>query len=189
MRERHGVQLGTLDAILRSSGRFLIRYEPDSTYKIALQVSRNLYQYFSADSELLVGHSSVDEESGNAISITIGETLPLLSMGSSFPIDIIEKQGLRVRGAGGESTIFSFQAGLGAIMLRPMPDERLELVVWGFDSLGLRLASRLLPMLTGTAQPDFTIVSERCGWMGAGGVLAMGFFDSHWNVTNTSFIT
>ena len=177
-----------LDAIMRSSGRFLIRHQSDSTYHTALQVSRNFYQYFSADSEIVKGHSSVDEERGNVVSIELGEALPLSALDPSFPIDISERQGLRIRSAGGEPTVFGFQKGLGAIMLRPLHNEKLELVVWGFDSLGLRLASRLLPTLTGIAQPDFIIVSESCSWKGSGGVLAMGSFDSRWNVTDTSFI-
>lgn len=81
------------------------------------------------------------------------------------------------------------QRGLGAILLRPLPMERLELDIWGFDSFGLRLAARLLPMLTGVGQPEFIVVSERCAWEGTGGVLAMGSFDRHWELSEMAFVS
>lgn len=78
---------------------------------------------------------------------------------------------------------------MGAIFLRPLLNERLELVVWGFDQQGLRQAARLVPMLTGVGQPEFVVVSQRCAWEGAAGVLAMGSFDNFWNVSEASFVS
>lgn len=84
---------------------------------------------------------------------------------------------------------YPFEEGLGAAFLRPLPDERLELVIWGYDDAGLRQAARLVPMLTGVGQPDFVVVSQRCRWKGADGVLAMGFFDHAWEISKASFFT
>ena len=153
-----------------------------------MQVSRNLFQYFSADSLIVDGKDGVTACSGNIISISIGEEGLWSSPDDNFPIQLIKSQGLRIYRPGGYETIFEFEAGLGAIFLKPLPDERLELIIWGFDELGLRLAARLLPLLTGVGQPEFNIVSNICAWEGAGGVLAMGSFDSSWNVSETSFV-
>lgn len=151
-------------------------------------MSRNLFQYLSADTEIFGGTEDSISARGNVISIAMGGDFPL-SVNPHFPIDMIVNQGIRIRKPGNRTKICEFQEGLGAIFLRPLPKERLELVVWGFDSLGLRLAARLLPMLTGVGQPEFSIVSNRCAWEGAGGVLAMGSFDSFWNVSETSFVS
>ena len=88
----------------------------------------------------------------------------------------------------GKPRTFHFEEGLGAIFLSPLPDCRLELVIWGIDALGLRLAARLFPMLTGVGQPDFIIVSKRCAWEGAAGALAMGPFTNCWKASDESFI-
>lgn len=93
-----------------------------------------------------------------------------------------------MRDAFGFRRTYQFEAGLGAAFLRPLPDERLELVIWGYDDTGLRQAARLVPMLTGVGQPDFIVVSRRCGWKGASGVLAMGLFDYAWKVSKASFL-
>ena len=107
---------------------------------------------------------------------------------SSHPIGVNESEGVSVRRHDGTQQRFGPLAGLGAIFLRPRPDESLELVIWGYDKLGLRLAARLLPMLTGVGQPDFVIVRKECAWEGAAGVLAMGSFDNHWNLSEGSFV-
>ena len=71
---------------------------------------------------------------------------------------------------------------LGAIFLRPLQDEDgLELVVWGSDSGMVQQAARLIPMMTGSGQPDWVVLRRRGAWMGAGGV-EMGFFDWRWRV-------
>ncbi len=121
------------------------------------------------------------------ISVTLGPDSVLGSR--SDPLGLDNGGGLYIRRRGGTKTVFPFEAGMGAIFLRPLLDERLELVVWGFDKQGVRQASRLLPMLTGVGQPDFVIVSKRCAWKGAAGVLAMGSLDSFWEVSEASFFS
>jgi len=79
--------------------------------------------------------------------------------------------------------------GLAAIFLRPLPDERLELVVWGVDEASLRIVSRLVPTLTGAGVPDFVIADSTMLWKGIEGTLAMGFFDEHWNVSLNAFFS
>lgn len=106
----------------------------------------------------------------------------------SDPIGLENDAGLYLRTRGGTKTIFPFEVGMGAIFLRPLLDERLELVIWGFDKQGLRQAARLMPILTGVGQPDFVIVSKRCAWEGAAGVLAMGSFDNFWKLSEASFV-
>lgn len=185
--ERNGSQLGPLDAILRTSGRFFIRTLSTQASEIALQVSRNLYQYFGADSE--IGDAIVDanKHQGHVISIGIGRDFPP-SSNPSFPIEIVHDEGISIRKSSGKKTILEFEHGMGAILLRPLPDGRLELVMWGFDIQGLRLAARLLPMLTGVGQPEFIVVGKTCAWKGAGGVFALGSFDSFWNLSDASFV-
>jgi hypothetical protein len=51
---RRGKQLGSIEAILRTNGPFQIVYHGDDTFDVALQISRNLYQYFYADSSVLI---------------------------------------------------------------------------------------------------------------------------------------
>lgn len=188
LEERHGAQLGPLDSILRSPGRFLIRTLSSEALNIALQVSRNLFQYFSADAEIVDGAHKGSSVNGNVISVAVGGDFPP-SAHSQSPIYLIEDNGLAVRSTNHGARVFKFQEGLGAVFLKPLPNERLELVLWGYDSLGLRLAARLLPMLTGVGQPEFIIVTKKCAWEGAGGVLAMGSFDSFWEVSETSFVS
>ncbi len=154
-----------------------------------MQVSRNLFQYFSADQEIVDTTDGASAEHGNIISIAKGEEFPSSADDSVFPIQIIKGRGVCVRSPGGPETVFEFQEDLGAIYLRPVVGGRLELVLWGFADYGLRLAARLMPMLTGVGQPEFVIVSKRCAWEGAGGVLAMGSFDHDWNISEASFIT
>ena len=173
---------------MRTRGPFVVRHGAIETSQIALQISRNLYQYFSADAEIVGACDLVGGEHSNVISIGVGRHLPLSFAGGWFPIQSSESRCISLLKPSGIHTEFEFQKGLGAIFLRPLPDERLELVVWGFDDDGLRYAARLVPMLAGVGQPDFIIFSKRCAWEGAGGVLAMGSFDCKWNISKASFI-
>ena len=184
--QRHGAQSGPLDSILRSAGLFLIRTSAPVS-DVALQIARNLYQYFAADSEIVEPNAAVSSKSGNVISVTLGADSSLLGSHSG-PIGLDSGGRLYIDRHGGMRTFIPFEIGIGAIFLRPLSDGRLELVVWGFDKHGLRQASRLMPMLTGVGQPDFVIVSRRCAWKGAEGVLAMGWFDNHWKVSESSFV-
>ena len=106
----------------------------------------------------------------------------------SHPIEIDGDCGVVLHKRDGEKRRYALQNGLGAIFLRPLADERLELVIWGFDDTGLRLAARLFPMLTGVGQPDFIVVRKRMAWEGAAGALAMGSFDSLWQFSEASYL-
>lgn len=186
--ERHGRQLGSLNAILNSQDRLSIVTNGDDTYQVALQITRNLFQYYAADSSI-VNQSSVDSDStGNFINVLFGPDPPLPRL-NNHPISVEYGVGISVRDISGDKLLYAFEEGLGAIFLRPLPGERLELVVWGLDDIGLRQAARLVPMLTGVGQADFVIVSKRCLWSGAKGVLATGFLDHFWNVTRASYLT
>lgn len=187
MEQRYGAQLGPLDSILHTSGRFLIRTSSKEIFDTALQVSRNLFQYFAADSEIVDLNTDAVLHQGNVISVALGSDLPE-SVPWFHSINVLADHGLVVRKHNGQKRIFRFEEGLGAIFLRPLPLGRLELVIWGYESCGLRLAARLVPMLTGLGQPEFVIVAKRCAWEGAAGAHAMGSFDNFWSLSETSFV-
>lgn len=125
---------------------------------------------------------------GNVIRVALGSE-PNLPKLDGYPISIDHGFGISVRDASGNNFLYAFEEGLGAVFLRPMSEERLELIIWGADDIGLRQAARLVPMLTGVGQADFVILSKKCLLTGAQGVLAMGFFDHRWNVTRASYLT
>ena len=154
---------------------------------LCLQIARNLFQYFGADAEIIDSASAYKGKAGNVISVEKGSMISP-SHHPSFPISIDQGKGICVRNARGSVRLFEFEEGLGALYLTPLPNERLELKIWGFDDDGLGRAARLVPMLTGVGQPDFVLVRKRCGWEGAAGVLGMGSFDSFWNITEGSFL-
>lgn len=156
----------------------------------ALQVSRNLFQYFAADSEIVdvSGNGGCGEY--NTIKISLGkDSIRNTSVTTASAIGLVEDEGVYICRPNGKNRLFKYQEGLGAIFLRPKDVDMLELAVWGFDAVGLRQAARLLPMLTGVGQPDFVIVSKKCAWEGAAGVLAMGSFDNFWKVAEGSFVS
>jgi len=186
--ERHGRQLGALYAILSSHGRFSVVTNGDDTLNVALQITRNLFQYYAADSRVVDQISRASVSSGNVVNVLFGPE-PKLPQLDSYPISIEHGSGISVRDASGLKVVYAFEEGLGAVFLRPIPGERLELVVWGLDEIGLHQAARLVPMLTGVGQGDFVIVSKTCLWTGAQGALAMGFLDRTWNVTKASYFT
>lgn len=146
-----------------------------------MQVSRNLLQYFGADTEIFDREDSLEHHRGNVISIEKGPEMSSSTL-SSYPIYTVGSQGIWVRNANDGQKCYRFEKGMGAILLRPLPDERLELMIWGYDDNGLRQAARLLPMMTGVGQPEFVIVSRESAWKGVGGVLAMGSFSSFWDI-------
>ncbi len=156
-------------------------------FNVALQISRNLFQYFGADSEIVQLDAPLGEHKGNLITVSLGRGIPLCPL-ANFPVAIDKERGVSVSSKYGAKRFFEFQEGLGALLLRPLPSERLELLIWGYDIHGLRHAARLLPIVTGVGQPDFVIVSKKCAWRGAGGVHAMGFFNSLWEVSENSFV-
>ncbi len=183
--KRRGRQLGPLDAILRSSGRFTIRYNSDEAFSIALQVSRNLLQYFGADSSLSNSMDELQPGNGNAISLVVGHRLPR-GYDEDFPIRLTP-DGLCIKKCDDDEVVYPMRKTPAAVFLRPLNNERLELVVWGVDQPSLAFAARLVPMLTGVGQPDFVVLGWHCPWQGAGGAVAMGFFDHSWKVTRASF--
>lgn len=186
LEQRFGRQLGSLDSILRTKGRLVVNFSDAETLKVCVQITRNLFQYFRADTEI-IETKSIQREAGNMIRVEMGSVASLSSL-SSFPISIEQGKGISVRNPRGGRKLYEFEEGLGAIFLSPLPDERLELKVWGFDQQGLEQAARLLPMLTGVGQPEFIVVGKRCGWEGAAGVFAMASFDSSWNISDGSFL-
>ncbi|MCJ1307237.1 hypothetical protein MMC25_000883 [Agyrium rufum] len=186
LQQRYGRQLGSMDAFLRTNSRFVVQYRSTETLPLALQVSRNLYQYFSADTEIVSLDEPLPAASGNKVCISIGfpacdPSLP------DFALQLQPKEGVVIRDSSGRVKKYQPTAGLGAIFLRPLPNEGLELVIWGHDEAGLRTAARLVPMLTGVGQPDFVVVGPETMMNGASGALAMGFFDYKWKVSQASF--
>ena len=82
----------------------------------------------------------------------------------------------------------AYEPGMAAIFLRPLPNESVELVIWGIDKLGLQTGARLVPMLTGVGQPDFLVIGDASRWKGIAGVIAGGFFDYQWNISSGSYV-
>jgi hypothetical protein len=176
-----------MTAILRSQGPFVIRHPAvGNTSQIALQVSRNLHQYFQADSLILPSFSNarLSNTTGNIISIAISDSVPNFSL--AFPVRV-GNLSCSVRDHK-ERTKEYGEAARGAAFLRPAGGERLELLLWGADEEGLRQAARVVPMLTGVGQPDFVVLGESAKWRGIEGALAMGFFDWKWKVTPSSVV-
>lgn len=184
--QRQGRQLGSMTAILRSRGPFIIQHSASTnTSHLALQISRNLHQYFQADTIIISSNSYLApaHTTSNVITLAVGSSLKAQD---SFPIHVSEA-GATIRHNQGQVQQYGEDAR-GAAFLRPLDGERLELVLWGLDTEGLQQAARVVPMLTGVGQPDFVVLGESTKWRGIEGALAMGFFDSNWEVTASSFV-
>lgn len=211
--QRYGRQLGAMDAIMSTEGTFLIDMCSIGIEHVALQISRNLFQYFGADSQLsrecdparrtfsLSGRSV--SVLGNVITLAIGDDLPPPKY-TGFPIRSDRGRLVFSRQPFSNSFVFAAEtilspngkmcrhkykneASLGALFLRPLQDERLELVVWGADAAGLEQAARLVPTLTGVGQPDFLVMSKSCRWRGPAGLYAAGYFDKSWQISTGSY--
>lgn len=187
---RHGRQLGSMDAFLRTeNGIQVVRTSRSSAIdKVALQIARNLCQYFGADVDVLDKSSSYSPEYSNTVRVALGHDVPD-SYFNDFPLRIIHPGVITLRGGDGRTKLYESENGLGAIVIRPLGVNKVELLVWGADEEGLEIAARLVPMLTGVGQPDFVIADRQMLWGGAGNVLAMGFLDHMWNVTADSYLT
>jgi hypothetical protein len=195
---RHRRQLGPIDSILRTRGAIQIVTNSDNgeakaVQHTALQISRNLLQYFSADTEITAELTrAINNKTGSVINISLGADLlqdSSQTTGAHHAITIHPDR-ILIRDAQGAVRDYRDRGrGLAAIFLRPLPDERLELVVWGVDEASLRIVSRLVPTLTGTGVPDFVIADSAMLWKGIEGTLAMGFFDEHWNVSLNAFLS
>ena len=184
---RRGRQLGSMTAILRTHGPITIQHSGSANAsRLALQVSRNLQQYFHAESTITSddAKSESTNTTGNMIHLAVGSALS--STISDFPVQVTPS-GITVRDYRGQDQ--PYDEARGAAWLQPLEGERLKLVLWGADDEGLGQAARLVPMLTGVGQPDFVVLSEVAKWKGLEGTLALGFFDSHWQVTASSFIS
>ncbi|OAL25655.1 hypothetical protein AYO22_04644 [Fonsecaea multimorphosa] len=186
--QRYGRQRGALDAILRSTGPFEVIYDSSKTLSIAVQASRNFLQYFGADTNILPfsEYEQALERGGNIITICLGDFVPEARL-PRFPIRLTDEEVL-FTGPDYRSKSFHFREGMGGVWLRPLPGERLELVVWGIDEPGLRQAARLIPTVTGAGQPDFVILGSEARWKGHGGAIAMGFFDRNWKISSASYL-
>jgi predicted esterase len=194
---RHGRQLGSIDSILRTEGAFQIvphaSKHAEAVKHAALQISRNLCQYFSADTELIDDISeAINNRTGNVISVHLGVDVPnqLHDTTSTHHAITVHQDRIEVRSAqGSKRTYRPRKDGLAAIYLRSLPDERLELVVWGVDAASLQVAARLVPMMTGVGVPDFVIADSRMLWKGIEGTLAMGFLDEKWLVSSNAILS
>ncbi|CAO1602326.1 hypothetical protein XANCAGTX0491_005944 [Xanthoria calcicola] len=187
-RQRHGRQLGALDAMLDTSGRYVLLTSRE-TLSLAVQVSRNFFQYFGSDAEIIGLDQANSAEAGNRVILSLGFAgLMPATADRHDTIFVDEEKGLCVRGSNGRLAVYAFREGLGAIFLRPGTNGSLELVIWAFDLLGLRFAARMVPVLTGVGQPDFIVVGQECAWKGAAGVVALGYLDNSWNVAESSAI-
>lgn len=186
--KRYGRQRGALDSILRSAGAFEIVSCSDSTFALAVQASRNFLQYFAADSNIVYEEEYAEAltRTGNLVTIGLGGTIPRCDM-PLFPIQV-EHDRLLLTTASSNTISIPLTSGMGGVWLRPLPQERLELVVWGHDEAGLHQAIRLVPTLTGAGQPDFVILDNEARWKGAGGAVAMGFFDRDWRISSASYL-
>jgi hypothetical protein len=187
---RQGRQLGSMTAILRTRGPFTIRHRgTNMTTHFALQISRNLYQYFQADANIISSPSwnATTNDTGNVITLATGTSIPP-NIHPDFPIQA-DASGMSVRDYKGTPHRYSSEStSLGAAFLRPLDGERLELVVWGSDDEGLSQATRMVPMVTGVGQPDFVVLGESAKWKGVEGAMAMGFFGHEWEVTAGSVV-
>lgn len=184
--QRHGRQLGSMTAVLRSQGPFILQHSGSTnTSHLALQISRNLHQYFQADA--IIDSSGPYTLTGNSLGNTITLAVGSDPGGSANHAVRVDESGVTIRDHAGHDQRYGEEAR-GAAFLRPLDGERLELLLWGADDDGLRQAARLVPMLTGVGQPDFAIFGSSAQWKGVEGVLAMGFFDSEWRVTASSMI-
>jgi predicted esterase len=197
---RNGRQLGSVDSILRTNGAFQIVNHPsehtEAVDRIALQISRNLCQYFSADTEITANISeAVNNRTGNVISVHIGADVPpqqpylMMTAAAGHGISVHHGR-VEIKDARGSKRVYrSRGSDLAAIYLRPLPEERLELVVWGVDEASLRTAARLVPMMTGVGVPDFVVADSTMLWKGADGALAMGFLDENWQASSNAIFT
>ncbi|QIX01796.1 hypothetical protein AMS68_007313 [Peltaster fructicola] len=184
-------QHGGLEAILRSNGTIYLFSHSPGTENVATEIANNLMQYFSADVEVAMLYETTHLGSGNVISLAYGPDMPsgLQDCATSCRMDIDKQGRLNISTATRVAHSFDISRNniVAAAFLRPLPDHRLELVFWGVDLASLRLSVCLLPLMTGSGQPDFVIATQQMLSRGLGGVFAMGFFDSSWCPSTASY--
>lgn len=186
--ERAGRQWGALDAFLATRGTFRI-VAPVGTrgfeQAVALDVARNLYQYFAADTEVT---SQLEDADADGNVVFVGQPSPDLPCATDmFPITISDKA-IEITDAIGRTKRLKIEAGMGAIYICPLARQRLMLMLWGADEAGLLGAARLLPLRTGAGQPDFVVAGKASSWAGVGGARALGMFDSAWRISKASYV-
>lgn len=184
---RHGRQRGAMEAVMRSRDAFqIIDYSQNNT-KLAVQIGHNMLQYFGAASDILdrADYDRATAGLGNMITLAVGSQTPKAQL-IQYPIELTT-DGIILKTKDLPQRLVRYEAGLGAIMLRPLPRERIELLAWGYDSEGLNQAIRLIPTLTGPGQPDFAILRKESKWTGHAGAIAMGYYDHDWSISGGSF--
>eukprot|EP00742_Colponemidia_sp_Colp-10_P005048 GILJ01005393.1.p1 GENE.GILJ01005393.1~~GILJ01005393.1.p1 ORF type:complete len:925 (+),score=98.11 GILJ01005393.1:392-2776(+) len=72
-------------------------------------------------------------------------------------------------------------AGLGIQYLSPWANYKLALLISGTDVHGVKRAAKLFPKKSGLEVPDFVITDPSFGAVGAGGILAAGYWSNHWS--------
>ncbi|KMQ47383.1 Alpha/Beta hydrolase fold [Trichophyton rubrum] len=188
--QRYGRQAG-VNAFLRTEAPFTVTAAAQETRDLALQTCRNLFQYLSADCIISYAVPTADSttaasRAGNNVNILLGAQ-PNGYTAGNFAISISARS-LDIKTSQG-TTSYPFEPGLGAIFIRPLVNERLELVIWGSDIAGLQQVARLVPVLTGVGQPDFVVVNKGTPLKGQGSLYAAGFFDSEWKVSAASYVS
>lgn len=186
-------QRGALDAILRTDGAFYITYLSQLAKDVALQISRNLCQYYGADTRITASYDEARAGARvNLITVSIGSDFPNVSHphGPYYSQMRISKDRVQIidQHIAHPHTYDSLN-GLAAVYLRPVAGDRLELMVWGADAESLDIAARLVPLLTGSGQPAFIVADRTMLWKGLDGVLAMGWFDANWRISRNSFFS
>lgn len=176
-----------MDAILRTEGSFQLVYDSPPAFSVAVQISRNLLQYYAADSDIyhVDEYEKALEAPGNVIFIASGSPPPQSQL-RDFPIQLSEET-VEIRSRERVRS-YAIEDGMGGAWLRPLPNERLELIIWGSDEVGLRQAARMAPTLTGAGQPDFVLFGKEAAWEGVSGTMALGFSDYSWNVSTASYL-
>ncbi|KAL9099419.1 MAG: hypothetical protein Q9163_005077 [Psora crenata] len=120
--ERQASQTGPINSILRTSGRFVIRAMSPECEATALQVSRNMFQYFAADTEII---SPETIPNGNLTSIAVesGEHVGWVNQ-KPQTIKVIETQGVSIGRDDDTHRLYGFEEGMGIVSLsrRRMPD-------------------------------------------------------------------
>ncbi|KAF3902043.1 hypothetical protein AA313_de0207966 [Arthrobotrys entomopaga] len=184
--ERHGLQLGSLSALFNSRGCISILFRNNTALsrhynQKALEISRNLYQYYSADTRIGTIDDLKQIKDGNIVVLgRFDNSFLPEELKSTFPVSQTESGDIDIQLQNGETITYKNRPGLGMVFLFPTGNDRVGILIWGSNDDAVRRASRLLPIRTGTSQPDFIILGPESGWSGAAGALALAMFDSHW---------
>jgi hypothetical protein len=183
---RRWTHFGGLSAILRAtSSPFYINATSPDLLPLALQISRNFNTYFGADTELVLrpNHTQGQYYNAHSIVLAIGNSDPHPPADNSFPIRVSSTNSnhLEFRSKQGYWRNLAPKEAQGSIFIRPGPNEGLEIVVWGSNLEMAEQAARLIPMMTGTGQPDWIVCRKEMMWKGLEGC-DLGWFDAWWQI-------